>query len=282
MTAVARPPDQERGWHPATAPGPSPPERAGVTSPHSVHRPRTLARPGRRAEATGSRAPRRPGPAQPMGWRRPQDPRGRAGGREGVGRQAGRARRRALSPPPPPPGREVSCPGPQCERAGERDPQEPARGTKHGGRQGKASAGGPGARGSDRRGGATARARTCRVDAAGDALGRARRAAGPPGSGGRRELPATPGRHRRPVRAPRPDLAAGTLQGTLPLGRGAEPVPDRRPAGSAKAGEEKPVLPGRGRAWGQQVLWATPALSCPWSRCWGTWASPSRGRSARG
>lgn len=212
-----------------------------------------------------------------MGWRRPQDPRGR----EGVGRQAGRARRRALSPPPPPPGREVSCPGPQCERAGERVPQLPARGTKHGGRQGKRRPVAPGsARVGSGRGGATARARTCRVDAAGDAPGKERRAAGPPCSGGRREVTATPGPHRRPERAPRPVLAAETLQGTLPLGPGAESVPDRRPAGSAKAGEEKPVRPGRGRAWGQQVLWATPALSCPWSRCWLTWASPSRGRSA--
>lgn len=72
--------------------------------------------------ATGQRpsdhaGPGGPGPAQPMGWRHPHDPR-----REGVGRQAGNASRRAESPPPPLPGREVSRRGPQCKPAGERVP----------------------------------------------------------------------------------------------------------------------------------------------------------------
>lgn len=112
-----------------TCPGPSAAPRYGP-SLATGHRPWDHARPG------GS------GPGQPMGWRRPHDPR-----REGVGRQAGRARRRAESPPPPLPGREVSRRGPQCKVAGERSrsrlhpPPHPQ--LKHGCRQGKR--GGPGA-----------------------------------------------------------------------------------------------------------------------------------------
>lgn len=103
-----------RARAPSTAPGPGPAPAAG-------QRPSDHARPGG------------PGRAQPMGWRRPNDPRRR----EGVGRQAGRARCRAVSSPPLPPGREVSRPGPQCQLAAERVLQPPAPGAKHGCRQGK-------------------------------------------------------------------------------------------------------------------------------------------------
>ena len=88
---------------------------AGVTCAGPVHRPQTRARPAAGQRPSGSRAPRQPGQAQPMGWQRPHDPRRQ----EGVGKQAGRARCRAVSPPSPPSGREVSCPGPQRRRASE-------------------------------------------------------------------------------------------------------------------------------------------------------------------
>lgn len=132
-----------RARAPSTAPGPGPAPAAG-------QRPSDHARPGG------------PGRAQPMGWRRPHDPRRR----EGVGRQAGRARCRAVSSPPLPPGREVSRRGPQCQLAAKRVLQPPAPGAKHGGRQGKRRPVAPGSVPAGR--GPAAReppAFTCRVDA---------------------------------------------------------------------------------------------------------------------
>lgn len=143
-----------------------------------------------------------------MGGRRPHDPRGR----EGVGKQAGRARRWAVSPPPPPPGREVSLQACSAS-AGERIPQPPAPGAKHGGRQGKRR---PFARRNALAGSGPealeARAFTCPVGATGKANRKGRGAAVPPCSSGRREVITTPGQDRQPVRGPRPDLAAETLQ----------------------------------------------------------------------
>lgn len=119
------------------------------------------------------------------------------------------------------------------------------------------AAGGPGgARRSDRARGRDRSARTCWAGATRDAHAEARGAAGPPGSGGRAEGTAATGQHGRPVGAPRSDLAAETLQGTLPL------VPDGRPAaGWAKAGGGKPVRPGRGGPGGSRSL--GPPLPSP-------------------
>lgn len=257
------------GLAPRHRPGALAPETRRVTCP-----PQSTFRGPWPAPAAGQRPPhhaRRGGPARPSQWaggaRRP-----RAGGRAW---EAGRAR----TPPPgpiaaSPPRREVSCPG--------RRASAPGRGSRRSPRAGRSMAAAKvsvsrlprGARGPPR-------ACTCRVDAPGDAPGKERGAAGPPCSGARREVTAAPAQHRRPARAPRPDPAAETWQGPLPLGPGAESAPDRRPAGSAGPARRSRCARGGGGP-GVRVPGATPARSGPRSRCRLAGASPSWGRSAGG